>query len=183
MSTEAQASTVTWSIDKAHSAVEFAVKHMMFTTVKGTFSELTGTIVEDTADISRSSVETTVEVASVSTRDAKRDEHLRSADFFAAEDHPAITFKSTAVHPIAADRFTVQGDLTIRGTTRSVSLDVTKTGSGVNPWGMQVAGFTATTQINRKEFGLNWNVALEAGGVLVGDTIKISLEIEAAKQS
>ncbi len=183
MTTQAEPQTITWVIDKAHSEIEFAVKHMMFSTVKGQFTEFSGTIVEDTSNPSRSSVDVTIDVASISTRDAKRDEHLRSGDFFLAEQHPTITFKSTGVSAPAKDRLSVTGDLSVRGTTRPVTLDVSRTGSGKNPWGQEVAGFSATTQINRKDFGLEWNVALEAGGVLVGEAVKISLEIEATKQA
>jgi polyisoprenoid-binding protein YceI len=183
MTTQAVPQTTTWVIDKAHSEIEFAVKHMMFTTVKGQFTEFSGTIVEDAADATRSSVDVTIDVASISTRDAKRDEHLRSSDFFLAETHPTITFKSTSVVARGTDHLSVTGDLTVKGNTRSVTLDVNKTGSGTNPWGQQVAGFTGTTQISRKDFGLEWNVALETGGVLVGETVKISLEVEATKQA
>jgi polyisoprenoid-binding protein YceI/DNA-binding MarR family transcriptional regulator len=182
MSTQTVPQTLTWVIDQSHSSVEFAIKHMMFSNVKGRFAKFSGTIAEHTSDLSLSSVDVTIDVASIDTRDEKRDEHLRSGDFFLAEEHPTITFKSTRVQSVAAERFTVTGDLTIRGTTRSVNLDVTKTGTGTNPWGAQVAGFSAETQISRKDFGLGWNVALEAGGVLVGDNVKISLEIEATLQ-
>ena len=183
MTTQAEPQTSTWVIDKAHSEIEFAVKHMMFTTVKGQFTEFSGTIVEDTSDISRSSVEVTIDVSSISTRDEKRDEHLRSSDFFLVEQHPTITFKSKSMSVLGTDHFSLIGDLTIRGATQPVTLDVTRTGSGTNPWGQQVTGFSATTQFNRKDFGLGWNVALEAGGVLVGEAVKISLEIEATKQA
>jgi polyisoprenoid-binding protein YceI len=182
MTTQTQPTTSTWVIDKAHSEVEFAVKHMMFTTVKGQFTEFSGTIVEDAANPARSSVDVTIDVSSISTREPKRDEHLRSSDFFLAEQYPTITFKSTNVSVHGADRMSVTGDLTIRGTTRPVTLDVSRTGSGTNPWGQEVSGFSATTQIKRKDFGLEWNVALEGGGVLVGDNVKISLEVEATKK-
>jgi polyisoprenoid-binding protein YceI len=183
MTTQTAQQTITWNIDKAHSSVEFAVKHMMFSTVKGRFSEFSGTITEHTSDLSLSAVDVTVDTASIDTHEDKRDGHLRSADFFDVENNPTISFKSTRVRPIHADRFTVTGDLTIHGTTRSVDLDVEKTGSGKNPWGMEVAGFSASTQISRKDFGLTYNAALETGGVLIGDAVKISLEIEAVKQA
>jgi polyisoprenoid-binding protein YceI/DNA-binding MarR family transcriptional regulator len=181
MTTEVEPKTITWSIDSAHSAANFSVKHMMFSTVRGTLGTVTGTIVEDTSDLTRSSVEASIDLAALSTRDEKRDAHLKSPDFFDHEQHPAVTFKSTRVEG-SGDNFKVAGDLTIHGVTRPVTLNVTKTGTGTNPWGMQVAGFEATTTINRKDFGLNWNVALEAGGVLVGDTIKVEIEVEAVKQ-
>jgi len=183
MSTQAAPQTSTWTVDKAHSSVEFSVKHMMFTTVKGQFTDFDATVVEDAADPARSSVEATINVGSIDTRDEKRDAHLRSADFFLADEHPTMTFKSTQVVPRGEDKFAVTGDLTIRGVTRQVTLDATKNGAGTNPWGMQVAGYSAATQINRKDFGLQWNVALETGGMLVGDTVKISLELELIKQS
>lgn len=175
-------STTTWQIDPAHTLVEFAAKHMMFSTVKGRFAKVSGTIVENTADPTHSSVEVEIDAASVDTREEQRDGHLRSPDFLHVENHPAITFKSTRVEPIGKDHFRVIGDLTIRGTTREVVLDTTANGQGVTPFGTQVAAFTAETSINRKDFGLTWNVALEAGGFLVSDTIKITLEVEAIKQ-
>ncbi|MDB4873305.1 MAG: YceI family protein [Gemmatimonadales bacterium] len=183
MTTQDEPSTITWVIDQSHSSVEFAIKHMMFSTVKGRFASFSGTIVEHSTDLSLSSVDVTINVVSIDTHEEKRDEHLRSGDFFLAEEHPTITFKSTRVQPVNAERFNVIGDLTIRGVTRSVNLEVTKTGTGTNPWGSQVAGFSAETQISRKDFGLVYNVALETGGVLVGDNVKISLEIEATKQA
>jgi polyisoprenoid-binding protein YceI/DNA-binding MarR family transcriptional regulator len=183
MATETAQQTITWAIDKSHSSVEFGIKHMMFSTVKGRFSEFGGTITEHASDLSLSSVDVTIDTASIDTRDEKRDAHLRSADFFDVEANPTITFKSTKVRAISGARFAVIGDLTLHGVTRSVELDVEKTGSAKNPWGVEVAGFSATAQINRKDFGLNWNAALEAGGVLVGETVKISIELEAAKQA
>ena len=172
-----------WQIDPAHSLVEFAVKHMMFTTVKGRFGGVHGTIVDDAADPSRSSVEVELDAASIDTREEKRDAHLRSPDFLDVESYPTITFKSSRVEHAGPDRLRVIGDLTIHGTTREVVLNTTINGQGTNPFGQEVAGFTGETTINRRDFGLNWNMALEAGGVLVGDTVKILLEIEAVKQS
>ena len=172
-----------WQIDPAHSLVEFAVKHLMFATVKGRFGGVHGTIVDDAADPSRSSVEVEIDAASIDTRDEKRDAHLRSADFLDVESYPTITFTSSRVEHAGQGRLRVIGDLTIHGTTREVVLDTTINGRGTNPFGLEVAGFTAETTINRRDFGLNWNVALEAGGVLVGDTVKILLEVEALKQS
>jgi polyisoprenoid-binding protein YceI len=156
---------------------------MMFTTVKGHFGAVTGTIHLDEQDISRSSVEAEIDAASLDTRTEQRDTHLRSQDFLHVEQHPTITFKSTRVERAGEDRFKVAGDLTIRGTTRSVVLDTTLNGRGKTPFGTTVASFEATTTINRKDFGLNWNVALEAGGFLVGDTIKIGIDTEAVLQS
>lgn len=181
--TPTTSTVTTWQIDPKHSLAEFSVKHMMITTVRGRFAQLSGTIVEDAADPSRSSVQAEIDVTSIDTREEQRDGHLKSPDFFHAEQHPAITFKSTRIVPSHGDRFQVVGDLTIRGTTREVTLDVERTGTGKNPWGAEVVGYTAETKISRKDFGLNWNVALEAGGVLVGDQVKVSLEIQAVKQA
>jgi polyisoprenoid-binding protein YceI len=178
-----QQTATTWVIDPSHSLVEFGVRHMMFTTVKGRFSAVEGTIVEDDANPGRSSVQATIQAASIDTRDEKRDAHLRSADFLDAEHFPTLTFTSTGVESKGPNHVLVHGDLTIRGTTRPVTLDVTRNGVGANPWGQTVAGFSAETRINRKDFGLTWNVGLEAGGVLVGDEVKIAIEIEAAKQA
>ena len=181
MTTETSQIT-TWVIDSSHSLAEFAVKHMMFTTVKGRFGTVKGTIIENRANPAQSSVEATIDAASIDTRDEKRDAHLRSADFFEVEKYPTITFKSTRVEPKGANEFLVHGNLTIKETTRPIVLPVTRTGEGRNPWGQVAAGFTAETKINRKEFGLHWNVALETGGVLVGDEIRIAIEVEAVQQ-
>jgi len=173
------ASVSTWNLDKAHTSIEFAVKHMMFSTVKGRFGEFSGTISLDDQNLANSSVQVEIQTASVDTRDPGRDTHLKSADFFEAEKFPAITFVSTKVEPGKNDEFKVTGDLTVHGMTKPVVLDVEKTGRGKSPFGFEVAGFSATTKISRKEFGLEWNAALESGGVLVGDDIKISIEVEA----
>ena len=171
-----------WTVDPAHTLVEFAAKHMMFTTVKGRFTGVQGTIEIDPADLSLSSVRAEIDASSISTGDAQRDGHLRSADFFDVEQYPTITFASRRVDPIDPERARVIGDLTIHGVTREVVLDTELQGEGKNPWGKTVAGFSATTAINRKDFGLNWNVALETGGFLVGDTIKVALEVQAVQQ-
>ena len=167
----------TWQIDPSHSLVEFSVRHMMVSTVKGRFTDLTGSIVLDPADHSRSSVTAEIQATSVTTADPQRDGHLRSPDFFDVEQFPMLTFRSTRVEPNGADRVRIIGLLTIKDVTREVTLDAELNGQGVNPWGKQVIGFSAHTALNRKDFGLNWNVALEAGGVLVSDTIKIRLEV------
>lgn len=174
--------TTTWELDPAHTLVEFSAKHMMITTVKGRFTEVSGTIHADEKDPSRSSVEATIKAASIDTRTEQRDQHLRSADFLDVEKYPKITFKSTRVEAVDKDHFRVIGDLTIRGTTRPVTLDTTFEGRGKDPWGGERAGFSATTKIDRREFGLTWNQALEAGGVLVGNEIKISIEVQAVKK-
>ena len=173
----------TWTIDAKHSLVQFAVKHMMFTTVRGRFTEVSGVIeCPDEADPSSSSVTAEIAAASIDTGDADRDTHLRSADFLDAEQFPTITFKSTSVERVAQDELRITGDLTIRDVTREITLATTYNGRGANPWGQEVAGFTAHTRINRKEFGLTWNVALEAGGLLVGDNLDVLIEIQAVNQ-
>lgn len=182
VSTGAVATQRVWTIDPAHTLVEFSIKHMMVTTVKGRFGGVTGSIVENTEDLSLSSVEAVIDATTIDTREEKRDAHLRSADFLDVETYPTLTFKSTRVEPVSGDRFRVFGDLTIHGATREVVLDTTLNGRGATPFGTHVAGYTAETTINRKDFGLGWNVALEAGGFLVGDTIKIVLEVEAVRQ-
>jgi polyisoprenoid-binding protein YceI len=170
-----------WQIDPAHSLVEFSVRHMMISTVKGRFTALQGTIVDVADDPSQSSVQVHIDPASITTGDDKRDTHLRSPDFFDIDRFPAITFKSTRVEG-NRDEFKLTGDLTIRDQTRPVSLDVTLNGVATNPWGQTVASFTAQTRLNRKDFGLNWNVALETGGVLVSDQFKLEIEVQAVKQ-
>jgi len=176
---EATTGVSTWSIDKAHSSIEFAVKHMVFSTAKGRFGEFSGEIVLDEANLANSSVSVTIDAASIDTRDEGRNGHLKSADFFDVENFPTLTFVSTSIAPKGGDEFEITGDLTIRGVTQSVVLKAEKTGQGVNPWGVPVVGFSATTKLSRKDFGLEWNAALETGGFLVGDEIKISLEVEA----
>lgn len=179
----ARTTTTTWEIDPSHSDVSFGVKHMMVTTVKGSFTGVTGTLILDDENPANSSVTVEIDVATVNTRDEKRDEHLRSADFFDAEQYPKITFVSTKVEPKGGDKLRITGDLTIHGVTRPVVLEAEYQGRGTNPWGVEVIGYEAKTKISRKEFGLEWNVALETGGFLVGDEIKITLDIEAAKQN
>lgn len=182
--TKAQVGTRTvWEIDPAHTLVEFSARHMMVATVKGRFTGVSGTIVADELDPARSSVEIEIDTASIDTRNEQRDGHLRSADFLDAEQYPKITFKSTRVERQAEDRLRVVGDLTVRGTASEVVLDTTINGQGLNPWGMTVAGFSAETTINRHDFGASWNVPLEAGGVLVGEKVKIVIEVEAVKKA
>jgi len=173
----------TWQFDPAHTLIEFSAKHMMISTVKGRFAGVTGTITDDDANPANSSVKVEIDANSVDTRDEKRDAHLRSADFLDVENHPAITFVSTNVTSLGGERLRLTGDLTIRGTTRQITFEGTRNGTNKTPWGSEVAGFSADTSINRKDFNLVWNVALETGGILVGDTVKISLEVEAIKQS
>ena len=182
MSTTVQAEPVTtWTIDPTHSHVEFAVRHLMITTVKGRFADVQGTVRIDEADLSKSQADITIGVASIDTREPQRDAHLRSADFFEAETFPTITFRSSRLIRKSDDSFTLVGHLTIRGVTEEVSLDVTAEGRGKDPWGGERAGFSARTQIKRSRFGLTWNQLLEAGGVAVGDDIKISIDLELLK--
>lgn len=168
-----------WKIDPTHSQVEFAAKHMMITTVKGTFPDLAGTITLDPATPSASSVEVTIQAASLTTRAADRDTHLKSADFLEVEAHPTITFRSTRVAGDLQGNFTVAGDLTLRGTTREVTLDANFEGQGKDPWGGERVSFVATTALDRRDFGLTWNAALETGGVLVSHEVKVTLEVQA----
>ena len=182
MSVSAAPAITTWKIDASHTHAEFAVRHLMISTVKGRFGDVRGVVQIDETDISRSSVDVAIGVASIDTREPQRDAHLRSSDFFDADHFPEIAFKSTHVGG-AGDRFSVTGDLTIRGTTRPVVLDVTAEGRGKDPWGGQRAGFSATGKIKRSEFGLTWNQLLETGGVAVGDDVKISLDVELVKQN
>ena len=167
----------TWTIDPSHSEVGFTVRHLMVAKVRGTFETFSGTITiaEDPLD---SSVTAEVDLSSINTRDEGRDGHLRSADFFEVESHPVLTFTSTAVVPAGGD-FKVTGDLTIKGTTKAVELDLEFNGVHPDPWGGTRAGFSAETEISRKEFGVDFNVPLEGGKLLIGDKIDISLEIEA----
>jgi polyisoprenoid-binding protein YceI len=183
MSTTAATPTLTtWSIDPAHSHVEFAVKHLMISTVKGRFGTVSGTVTTDESDPARARASIEIDADSIDTREAKRDAHLKSADFFEVETFPKITFRSTRVSDVDGDQFKLTGDLTIHGVTRAVTLDVTSEGRGKDPWGGERAGFSATGRIKRSDFGLTWNQALEAGGLLVGDDIKIALDVELLKQ-
>ena len=174
-----------WEVDPAHTTIEFAVKHMMFTTVRGRFKSFTGTARVDARNPDLSGVDVDIDAASIDTGVADRDAHLRSADFLDVENHPRITFRSTGVegaHAKEGDRFRVTGDLEIRGQAMPVTLDVTFEGVGKDPWGKQRAGFAARTEIDRREWGLKWNQALEAGGVLVANSVKIEIEAQAVKQ-
>jgi polyisoprenoid-binding protein YceI len=172
---------MTWQIDNSHTTIEFGVKHMMVTTVRGQFDSFGGEITVDPQNALNSKVEGWIETASVTTRDANRDAHLRSGDFFDAEKFPRMTFASKRIEKVGDDQYKVIGDITIKDITREFAFDVTNEGRGKNPWGGEIWGLTATATLNRKEFGLNWNVALEAGGWLVGDQVKIRVEMELIK--
>lgn len=170
-----------WNIDTTHSSANFSVRHMMVTTVRGSFSKVSGAVNFDPENVAVSSVEANIEAASISTGVADRDNHLRSADFFDAANFPHLTFKSTKVEPTSPTTAKVTGDLTIRDVTRPVTLDVEFLGTLVSNYGDTRAGFSATTKINREDFGLTWNQVLEAGGVLVGRDISIELEVQGIK--
>ncbi|MGB1285630.1 MAG: YceI family protein [Aggregatilineales bacterium] len=170
----------TWNIDPAHSAADFVVKHMMFTKVRGNVPITGGVINFDPANPADASVEATLDIANISTGAADRDTHLKSDDFFSVETFPTMTFKSTGVDVVNDNNANITGDLTIRDVTKSVVLAVEFQGAGTNPWGQQVAGFEANITIDREDFGLTWNQALETGGVLVGKEVKIELDIQAA---
>lgn len=171
-----------WKLDPAHTSVEFSAKHMMITTVRGRIADVEGTIYTDEKNPSNSSVEAVLKAASLDTRSEQRDQHLRSADFLDVEKYPDITFRSKRIEG-SKDHFKLTGDLTIHGVTKEITLDVTFEGEGKDPWGGERAGFTANGKIDRRDFGLTWNQALETGGVLVANEIKISVEVQATKQS
>ena len=176
-------SQVTYQIDPAHSAAHFSVRHMMISNVRGEFTKVSGTVKLDADNPQNSSVEALIDTASINTNEPQRDAHLKSADFFDVEKYPEIAFRSKAVKAEDGE-LKVKGDLTIHGVTREVTLTVEgPTPEAKDPWGNQRSGATATTKINRKDFGLGWNVALEAGGVLVGEDIKISIDLEALRQA
>ena len=183
--TGTEAGVSTWALDPAHTTAGFVATHMMFTTVRGKFRDVKGTITVDADHPDRSSVEVEIAAASIETGVQQRDDHLRSADFLEVADHPTITFRSKRVEGATqrqGDRFRVIGELTIRGQTREVVLDAQYEGRGKDPWGGTRAGFTASTKIDRRDWGLMWNAALEAGGVLVSNEIRIEIEVQAVKQ-
>ena len=172
----------TWNLDAAHSVAEFKVKHMMISNVKGQFTKLTGALHFDERDVTKSAVEASIEAASIVTRDEQRDAHLKSADFFDAEKFPALTFKSSAIARRPDGELAVTGDLTIHGITRKVVFTVEgPTAAAKDPWGNTRMGLSATTRINRKDFGLTWNAALETGGILVGEEVTITLDVQFVK--
>jgi polyisoprenoid-binding protein YceI len=174
---------MSWQIDNAHSEVNFTVRHMMISNVRGRFEKFSGTVEFDQQNPANSTVDVQIEAASINTREAQRDGHLRSPDFLDVENFPYLTFKSTRVDVIDSQHARLVGDLTIRNTTREVVLEAVYSGMSKSPWGTTSAGFTASTKINRKDWDLTWNVALETGGWLVGEEIKIELEMELIKQA
>ena len=174
--------TTTWNIDPAHSVVEFKVKHMMISNVKGQFAKVTGVLTLDESDLPNSRVDVLIEAGSIETRDAQRDAHLKSADFLHVEKFPALSFKSTRIGLVREGELSVEGNLTIRGVTRKVLFSVEgPTPPAKDPWGNTRVAVLATTKINRKDFGLTWNAALETGGILVGEEVTITLDVQFVK--
>ena len=177
-----QTSTTIWNIDPAHSVVEFKVKHMMISNVKGQFAKVTGALTLDESVLANSKVQAVIEAGSIETRDAQRDAHLKSPDFLDAEKFPTLSFKSTRVSLVRDGELAIEGDLTIRGVTRKVVFTVEgPTPPAKDPWGNTRVAVSATTKINRKDFGLTWNTALETGGILVGDEVTITLDVQFVK--
>ena len=175
--------TSTWNIDPTHSAIHFAVRHMVVSKTRGRFAKWSGKILFDPENPVASSVEVSIDPASIDTADAQRDGHLRSPDFFDVEKFPTASFKSTRIEAAGGDGYRVTGDLTLHGVTRPVVLNATYEGAGKDPWGGERAGFSASLTIDRKDFGLEWNKALETGGLLVGEKVELTLEVEAVKQA
>jgi polyisoprenoid-binding protein YceI len=180
--TPTSGTTTTWTVDPVHSHVEFAVKHLMISTVRGRFGDIKGTVTYNEADPSKSKVDIEIGTSSIDTRTEQRDAHLRSADFFDVEKYPSMKFVSKRIEGDINGEFTIIGDLTIRDKTREVPLEAEFHGKTRDPWGGDRMGFEAKGKINRKEFGLTWNQALEAGGWVVGDDIKLTIEVELVKQ-
>lgn len=174
--------TPVWNIDPQHTNVDFSVRHLMIATVRGRFGEVEGTVSFDPANPGAAKVDVRIPAGSIDTGIPDRDQHLRSADFFDVAHHPDIRFRSTRAEP-AGNRIRLTGDLTLRGVTRTVTLDVEPLGLVKDPWGNQRAAYSATGVINRHDFGLNWNAALEAGGVMVGPEVKIALEVQLVRQA
>jgi polyisoprenoid-binding protein YceI len=178
------AATSTWQIDPQHSSAQFSVRHLGISTVRGAFSKVTGTIVLDETDIAKSTVDVTIDVSTVDTREPNRDNDLRSDKFFDVAHYPSMTFKSKKVEQVAPGKLKVTGDLTIRGTTKEVVLDVDGPTAPVkDPWGHDRAAVNATTKINRQDFGVKWNATMDNGGVVVGDDVPITIDVEIIKQT
>jgi polyisoprenoid-binding protein YceI len=173
--------TNNWNLDTVHSGINFSVRHMVVSKVRGRFTKFTGNVELDESDLARSVVEATIDASSIDTGTAQRDDHLRSADFFDVEHFPQIGFRSTGIEKLGGDRYRLTGELTIRDVSREIALDVEYGGRGKDPWGNERVGFTAKGSLDRKDFGLKWNQALETGGVLVSDRVEIELELQAVK--
>ncbi len=176
-------STTTWAVDPSHVELGFAVRHLMISTVRGRFGAVNGTVTVDEAHPRDAKIDVTIDVASIDTRQPQRDDHLRSADFFDVANHPAMHFVSKQIDGDVTKQFKIVGDLTIRGTTREVTLNASLEGRGKDPWGGDRAGFSATGKFNRTDFGLVWNQVLEAGGVTVGEEVKLTLDVELVRQA
>ena len=170
-----------WNLDTVHSGINFTVRHMVVSKVRGRFAKFSGSVALDEQDLTRSVVEATIDASSIDTGTAQRDDHLRSADFFDVERFPQIRFRSTRIDKLGGDRYRLTGDLTIRDVTRPIALDAEYGGRGKDPWGNERVGFTAKGSLDRKDFGLKWNQALETGGVLVSDHVEIEIEAQAVK--
>jgi len=184
MSAVATPAITTWNVDSTHSVVEFKVKHMMISNLKGHFTGVAGTLSLDEADLTQSSVEAAIEIASIHTLDAGRDAHLKAEDFFDVEQFPTMQLKSTHIAVKSDGELVVTGDLTIKGVTRSVKFVVEGPSPATkDPWGNTRIGLAATTKINRKDFGLTWNAALEAGGLMVSEDVSIALDLQFVKQA
>jgi len=184
LATASSAYAATWQIDPAHSSVQFAVRHLMVSTVRGTFNTVSGTVTTDDADPTQSSVEATIDVNSIDTREPKRDSHLKSPDFLDAATYPTITFKSTKVAKVGENKFAVTGNLTLHGVTKEVVLEVEGSPRELkDPSGNIKLGGSAHTKINRQDFGVTWNKGLDGGGVVVGDDIEITIDIELVKKA
>lgn len=173
----------TWKIDPAHSEIEFKVKHLMITNVTGHFAQFDATVNAEKDDFSDATVSFEADVNSISTKNTQRDEHLKSPDFFDAPNHPKLTFTSTAVEKLDADSFVLKGDLTIRGVTKPVALNVEYSGITVDPYGQTKAGFELTGKINRKDYGLSWSATTEAGGLVVSDDVRLIASVQIIKQA
>jgi polyisoprenoid-binding protein YceI len=182
MSTAVSTETSTWNIDPVHSTAQFKVKHMMISNVKGEFTKITGKLELDESDITKSQVEAFIDAATINTREPDRDTHLKSADFLDVAKFPNLSFKSTQISKNGEGELSVAGDLTMHGVTRKVVFEVEGPSAATkDPWGNTRIGLAATTRVNRKDFGLNWNAVLEAGGILVGEEVAISLDVEFIK--
>ena len=183
ISVQPETTTSTWVIDRVHSTAQFKVKHMMISNVLGEFTSITGVLERDGNDITKSKIRASIDANTINTRDPQRDTHLKSEDFFYVEKYPVLTFNSTTIAKNEEGELKVSGDLTIRGVTRNVVFDVEgPSPSQKDPWGNTRIGLSATTRISRKDFGLIWNAALEAGGLLVGDAVTINLDVQLIKE-
>ena len=180
MSTLIENAVRTYAVDPTHSRLGFAVRHLGFSKVRGSFEQFEGVVRMEAGDLTTVEAEALVQTASVTTNETTRDNHLRTADFFLVEEYPTITFRSTGVKNVRGNSFTLVGDFTLRGVTKAIELEAEYLGTGIDPWGNEKVAFEARTKINRKEYGLNWNAVLETGGFLVSDEVDITIEVQAA---